>query len=266
MLIKLDEGQYFGEQLSTLENGLFKCSISAYLPGEKIGRHYHENNYLSLLVRGAYSEKSKSGDELLQAGNIIFRPSSYDHANDFQPAGGRCLNIELKQGWKEQADFDLKLPASTQVFPTGSLASFYKLFRYFTMQAGDELCSEMILHCFHEMNAPFRLPSSLPWVEKVKAIIDGEPGTQHTLESISGRVFVHPVYLAAAFKSKTGLTVGEYQLRGRLKRSVALLFNTKMPVNEIAAQSGFYDPAHFVRSFRLAYGMPPQRFRAALNT
>jgi AraC family transcriptional regulator len=76
---------------------------------------------------------------------------------------------------------------------------------------------------------------------------------------------VHPVYLANAFKKKTGLTIGEFQIGVKLEMALCSLLNTSLPIHEIAIQSGFYDPPHFVHAFKYAYKISPQKFRVRLK-
>lgn len=263
MPLILQEGKYFGTPLRTIENDFFRCNISQYEPGETIQEHYHENTYLSLLIRGNYVEQHHSSKIVIEAGNCILRPALYDHANRFHKHGGNCLNIELKQ----QFEFDevkLKLPSQTKTYATGSIVSAYRLLNYFTQHAETELCLEQVLHCFLEASEQIKSPSSLPWLKKVIHKLENETEIKHTLQSLAQAVCVHPVYLSATFKKKTGLTLSEYQLRLRLEKAMRLLFKSKFPVQQIALECGFYDAPHFVRSFQAAYHVSPQRFRSSL--
>jgi AraC family transcriptional regulator len=264
MPLILQEGKYFGTQIRTMENEFFCCNISSYEPREKIHAHYHENTYLSLLIRGNYVEQHHASSLLLEPGNCILRPALYDHANSFQNKYSACLNIELKQGFEPYA-MNLKLPARTKTYATGKISSAYRLLHYFTQQADQELCLEQALHCFLEACDQNSISSSLPWLEKIKKTLEDDLETKHTLQSLAQEVCVHPVHLSATFKKKTGFTISEYQLKLRLEKAMRLLFKSKMQVHAIATQCGFYDAAHFVHSFRLIYKTSPQRFRAALN-
>jgi AraC-like DNA-binding protein len=105
--------------------------------------------------------------------------------------------------------------------------------------------------------------SSLHWVDGVKAILEEEMECVHSIQSLSKRVFVHPVYLSGAFKKQTGCTVGEYQKKMKLNHSMHLLLRTTLPVNDIAMRCGFFDNAHFGHSFKSVYGISPGKIPAS---
>jgi len=266
-LIRLSEGEYFGSMMESRHHGLFSCSLTRYEPGATVASHYHENNYISLLVRGAYREKNRNGHSEIDAGNLIFRPGRYDHANDFNFAGGTCFNIEFKREGLEMMDYDFRLPDKMSIYPAGAFPSLYKLFHYFKSDWREELGLELILCLFSEIGQERAAPKgTLPWVAKVRAILDNEYDSHHTIGSLAARVFIHPVYLARAFREKTGTTIGEYQLQVRLRKAVFYLCNTDLSLGDIAFRTGFCDPAHFSNAFRACYCLPPKKFRSFLES
>jgi AraC-like DNA-binding protein len=243
----LTEGQYFGWVVQDLENEFFKLTKTHYLPETDIEEHYHENNYISLLINGGYVEQYKKDNALIEAGNIIFRPAGYNHSNNFGQAGGACFNIEFKYNWQQNIDFGLQLPAKHTIYKTGSLPSIYKLLYFFNhafnKPAEENIYFEFVLDWLFQINKQVPVKSKLAWIEKVMSIIESEPGIHHTIHSLAARVFTHPIYLARAFKEKTGFTIGEYQLKAKLDKAMVLLFNTNFPVNDIAFETGFTDAA-----------------------
>ncbi len=97
-------------------------------------------------------------------------------------------------------------------------------------------------------------------------IIANELEVFHTLNSLSQRVFVHPIYLARAFKAYTGMTISRFQMREKLALVVHLLLNTGLKISDISFQCGFYDDAPLIRSFRSHYGISPHQFRLRLKS
>lgn len=64
------------------------------------------------------------------------------------------------------------------------------------------------------------------------------------------------------FLTTTGMTVGRFIRRARLKRaSLQLVFNRQRRITDIGLDAGFEFPESFTRAFRLAYGQAPSRFR-----
>ena len=266
MSLQLTAGRYFGDTISNRDLSFFTCSITRYRGFEDIKKHYHDNAYLSLLMNGLYTERTGNTDVQLQAGQLIFRPVGYPHANHFHDSGGACFNIEFRNGFHEYIPFSLQLPHKAHIYSTGAFPSLYKLLHYYRDALDEVLLQELLLLWLLEVSQAPLPQSSTPWLLKVKRILDHEPDAHHSIHSLAARVFVHPVYLARAFKAKTGLTPGEYQLQGRLQKALHLLLNTSLPVTEIAYTTGFFDPAHLVRSFKRRFGKSPGQFRQALKS
>lgn len=68
-------------------------------------------------------------------------------------------------------------------------------------------------------------------------------------------------YFSHAFKASTGLPPHQWQMRARIDRVKILLRNRALSLTEIAAETGFSDPAHFTRMFRRQIGASPSAWR-----
>lgn len=264
MSILLSPGNYFGTEQKVNEHPLFKLNITHYSPSEQIHEHYHENTYLSLLIRGKYREIHKQNDNLMGPGEVILRPSGYPHANTFTASGGSCMNIEFKQDTLNAYGLHRLLPQTATTYKTGAFSYLYGLLYFLSNDIEPELAEEYIINWLSQ-NQDYPVASRLLWLPKVKMILETELDTQHTLNAIAERVFVHPIYLARAFREREGLTIGAYKLRMRVQKSMELLFTTKLSIAQIAYATGFSDTAHFIKSFRLYYPVSPHKFRAVLK-
>ena len=99
-----------------------------------------------------------------------------------------------------------------------------------------------------------------------------------TLEWIEARI-EHPVTIAAMakhagmsartfqrrFVEETGTTPGQCVIEARTRRARVLLETTDLPVEEIAAQSGFADASGLRERFRRTLGVSPKRYRASFG-
>lgn len=265
-MIQLKEGEYFGKNALAQEDGSFKLSLQQYAPNASLSEHYHENDYISILTKGTYLEKSKKQESGIEAGNIIFRPKDYNHSNAFTETGGACFNIEFKKDWCRHLDFGFQLPNRFENYKTGRFAAFYKLAHQFLNNRIPENNTELIYDWLFQINQNSTFANRQPWIGKAKAILENELAVFHSLSSLSERIFVHPVYLSGAFKKKTGMTISEYQLEMKLKNAMHLLFTTPLSINEIGFLHGFFDDAHFIHSFKNRYGVSPYQFRQALKS
>jgi AraC-like DNA-binding protein len=51
-----------------------------------------------------------------------------------------------------------------------------------------------------------------------------------------------------------------------MKKACQLLAETKLPISQIALDSGFPNPKHFATSFRKQFGKSPSEFRNQLQS
>lgn len=262
----LKEGTYFGEYLDARENDFFKLSLTAYSPESILEDHYHDNSYISVLTSGSYLEQSEGSNTLVEASDVLFRPTSWCHQNTFLEDSATCFNIEFKKDWQERMDWEVKLPNTHIHFNKTAFPSLYKLLLNFKIDYNADLSTELILDWLHVIS-PYKMDSgSKAWIPKVDSILKNELEQFHSLQSLSERIHVHPVYMARAFKAEKGLTIGEFQLKSKLHNAVYLLSTTHQSISDISYANGFFDDAHFIRSFKMAYGISPNRFRNILNS
>lgn len=265
MLLNLKEGEYLGQCMKSMGTSFFNLSITSYNPYCEIVKHYHDNNYISILIKGQYLEKNKVESNLISAGEILFRPQAYNHENQFENLGGTCFNIEFKSEWQKEIDTPLVLPNKFTNYKTGAFPSLYKLLVHFQNQNIGDVAFEFICDWLFELNQKNLSKGHLPWIEKIIQILENETDCFHTLQSLSERVCVHPIYLARAFKEKKGLTVGEFQLKMKLENATSMLMNSILAISEISFLNGFFDDAHFIRSFKSVYSISPHQFRLSVK-
>ena len=82
-----------------------------------------------------------------------------------------------------------------------------------------------------------------------------------SLGELAETIHLNPSYLVRLFRAGMGLSPIAYLNRCRLERATELLLHTSLPIAEVAAQVGWYDPNLFARRFRIAYGMSPSEYR-----
>ncbi|SHG34100.1 helix-turn-helix domain-containing protein [Flagellimonas flava] len=265
-MINLSSGEYFGNSLDVLENDDIKLCITEYSEEDDIGVHDHQNAYLSLLFSGSYLEQSSNTVQRVEAGEALFRPQGYKHKNTFETVHGKCFNIEFKPSW-----FNLK--GSTQI-PLTSLKKFkvvghpslYKLLVLLKKGVHDmDLATEYVYDWYGGLAHEYFPKADLRWIKAITIIVNDEKEVFHSLQSLSERVYVHPVYLARAFKKRMGCTIGEYQLQVKMDHAMKQLLKDSKTIGEISFETGFYDDPHFIRSFKSYYGLPPSQFKKTIT-
>ncbi len=263
-MLKLSEGSYFGLECRPVENEYFKICLTNHENKSHIDKHCHSNPYLSLLVKGGYNEISDSSKISVKPGDILIRPSDYSHENNFLDESSICFNIELKEdffkfiGTANQLSFDMPDYAD-------NLAIKKMLFDYkngMDIDFQTEILVDFISNIFY---VPIK-KTNTKWVPEICAILDKETNKFHTLKELSDRVSLHPVYMTRQFKSVKGITIREYQMKAKLAKASSVLSSSRVKISAIAYDFGFYDNAHFTRSFKKFFGANPIQFRKLVDT
>lgn len=94
-------------------------------------------------------------------------------------------------------------------------------------------------------------------VEYIKASFASEL----TVGGIARRVSMSQSHLSRVFKRQTGCAPYEYIIKTRLDAAKAMLKATALPLEQIAAKTGFGSAANFVYTFHAHVGISPGRFR-----
>ncbi|MFD3373207.1 MULTISPECIES: helix-turn-helix domain-containing protein [unclassified Streptomyces] len=102
-------------------------------------------------------------------------------------------------------------------------------------------------------------------IRQAEALIAADPGAPHTVESLAAGVSLSASRFAHLFTQQLGRSPMRALLAARLLHAARLLEATDLPVERVAAASGFSSPFHFNRVFRQRYGAPPGAYRTGLR-
>lgn len=94
-----------------------------------------------------------------------------------------------------------------------------------------------------------------------KLIKDNLSNDELSAKFLTDRLAMSRASLYNKVKALTGMGVNDYINRIRIERSVYLLTNTNLSINEISYEVGFSYPRYFSTSFKQVKGMTPTRFK-----
>ncbi|MFB7934195.1 helix-turn-helix domain-containing protein [Streptomyces sp. NPDC056039] len=98
-------------------------------------------------------------------------------------------------------------------------------------------------------------------IRRAEELIAADPGAPHTVRSLAEDVALSPSRFAHLFSRQLGQSPMRALREARLRHAARLLEGTDLPVERVAAASGFASPFHFNRVFRERYGIPPGAYR-----
>jgi len=100
---------------------------------------------------------------------------------------------------------------------------------------------------------------SPPMTNAIKKIKDSQGRLE--VNSLSHHLNINQRKLERLFKAQLGMTASEYTKTIRAEQARTLLKKTTIPLAEAAYKLGFYDQAHFTKSFKSVIGITPGQYR-----
>ncbi len=98
-------------------------------------------------------------------------------------------------------------------------------------------------------------------VQQIQLFIQKNYDTQISNGEISAQFGYHSFYLNRIFKKSTGLTLHQAVLTEKMRIAGQLLQETELPVDAVAAETGFPDRSQFCTAFKKHTGCTPTEYR-----
>ncbi|HVT11041.1 MAG TPA: AraC family transcriptional regulator [Fimbriimonadaceae bacterium] len=267
MAKRLGLGQYCGYSVRRRQIHGFVITENRFAPGLQIDRHVHQHTHFTFILEGGFVE---SYDRIVlecDPGSTLFVPAGAPHTDRIRPDGAHTIGIELSPGVAERVVSQTGVLADARVLTDPRIEQagrrLYREFRSADAAASlsmESIALEMLvsaarIRTIGEHGEP-------EWMRTVREILHEGFTESLSLSEIAAQVGVHETHLARAFRKRHGCTLGEYIRRLRVDSAARELKSGAKPVAEIAAEMGFYDQAHFCRTFKTAYGMSPSQYRS----
>jgi AraC-like DNA-binding protein len=107
-----------------------------------------------------------------------------------------------------------------------------------------------------------RALQAAPREQLLNGFLSDGAGQLWTVRTLASHACYSPRQLQRKLRSATGMNTEEILLYQKFQHSVKLLHHSTESLTGIAHSSGFYDQAHFIRSFRQFAGIPPGAYRS----
>jgi AraC family transcriptional regulator len=238
-----------------------------YSPGLRLYPHAHERACFGFVLAGGFFEQFPIAN-LSCAGRVVFfRPPQLVHEDRVSRSGARCFYLEVSSRWLRHVEQYSPLPDEPIGFEAGQLQKLANCL-YEQWQDMDDVAPLAIEGLACEMAAQFcrsvrvKLEPNPPrWLKHVNEILRCRFQESLRLAEISREVRMHPVHVAREFHRYYGTTVGQFRRQCRIDFACDRLVHSKLPIVEIAFESGFAQQPHFTNVFKRITGLTPQRYR-----
>jgi AraC family transcriptional regulator len=259
---------FSGRELGRREFAGFTISESLYRPNQKIPKHSHEQTYISIVLRGAYTEECGPTAWDCETGQSILHVAGECHSDRFHRNGGQVLNLELFPPLLTRlCEFDGASADSRRLFKS-TYAMQLGLRLHMEVSSCDPwsalaiegLTMELLAEVFRQRETRLK-PQECDWLGRVTEILHERFREPVMLGELAASVCIHPVHLARAFRRRYLCSVGDYLRKLRIEAACHGLLNSDTPIVEIALRCGFSDQSHLCRTLKQYTGMSPRHFR-----
>lgn len=160
-------------------------------------------------------------------------------------------------------------PLATPVIPITDMVKFSAAFDTLLAKlAGGAAVDFRTVHLLEEVmlqlaEQPLPTSSRSPveaGIYRLKDAIAAAPEADWNWRAAADNLHVSYPYFRKIFQEQHQMPPARFLMRKKLEKAASLLRSNELSLKEIAAECGFYDFAHFSRTFRRYYGITPGRF------
>ena len=239
-----------------------------YSPRLRLSPHAHESACFGFVLAGGFSEQFPIQKLSYSGHAVFFRPPELVHEEP--RLHSRCALL-LPGSFASVAGPRRGVQSSPRtnrsVLRLGTLQKLANCL-YEQWQDMDDVAPLTIEGLACEMAAQFcrtvrvrREPNPPRWLRQVHEILRCRFKESLRLTEISREVRMHPVHVAREFHRYYGSTVGQFRRKCRIDFACERLAQSRLPIVEIALESGFTQQPHFTNVFRKFTGLTPHQYR-----
>jgi len=227
-------------------------ALTSYMPGERLEQHEHATPHLCLMLSGKYAQTSLNDEHVLRAGDLAIYPAGHRHSNAVGDCGAACLNLHVPDQFGPN-EFRIARPGVQLRLQASELATAVAIGDPLDPLGVDCLVAELLAR-----DDPPERTSGFP-LQKFLDLLEEHPASN--LLQLSEYIGRHPTHLARAFRQATGLSIGAYRRRSRVRSLCVDLRTEDATLCELAVRHGYSDQAHMTREFKSLTGHSPGAWR-----
>lgn len=247
----------------------YRCSAG---PDAPPFTEHHKTFSLSYVRKGSFGCWTRGQFHELVAGSVLIgRPEAeYMCTHEHHSCGDECLSFQFADDFVDDISPRGTVWESGALPPIAELMVLGELAQAASEGANDIGVDEagilLTLRFLRITSGTSNKPVHATLRDRRRAVeaalwIEANAGEPISLEDAAAIAGLSVFHFLRLFAKVLGLTPHQYLVRTRLKRAAALLAEETLPITDIALDVGFNDLSNFVRTFGLAAGVSPSRFR-----
>ena len=259
----LNKGKYTGEIIRRVNVGDSIITNTIYSAKKSNPNwHSHENLHISFVFQGGKAETKKETSYTQKGGSIFFYYAQEKHCWVSKSAISKSANIEIGQGFLDKYSLheaNIKKAVQENVSAKSLILKIQQemlLNEASSYNSIENLLLELV--CFSKDSEIKKIPS---WITSLKELLHDKWNEPMPLQEIAMTVGVHPVTISKFFRKYFSCTLGEYQRKLKVEKSIQLIKESNLSLTEISFICGFADQSHFIRNFKKMTGFLPKNFQ-----
>lgn len=231
--------------------------------GVSAAMHCHENSHVNFVLQGGVLDKRKSRESERLPGELMFFHAGEPHQTFIRSFPTKCINLVIEHEFlQDNLATEAAIESAVERNP---IAKFIMLKIYKELVSEDVFsdCSiKMLLLDLIHTNPETDAKNTRPgWIKTVAELTRDKWNESLALKDLSEAAGVHPVTISKHFPKYFSCTFGEYMRRLKIERSLYFLKASSFSLTEIAAECGFSDQSHFIRTFKQLTGFLPNNYK-----
>ena len=97
-------------------------------------------------------------------------------------------------------------------------------------------------------------------IDDILSYVDMHFSEELSNKKIAEEFSFHPNHISAVIKQATGMPLHKYLIRTRLRHAIDMLDSGETSISAISEACGFFDAAHFSRTFKSVFGYNPKSY------
>ncbi len=244
------------------------------------GMHYHSAVEIVLVETGEAVYTLPERTYTVSAGQVLILPPKYAHACSCGAGTRRYAFLFEPHIFNSLRDLSVYAQRLSQAIYLEDDTALRREARELLLQVAEifearkpmwnSLCYSLLIRLYSALGHEWALQAAQPEpvnidseiMNSVLSYISQHYGENIHLDDAAAFSGFSKFYFSRAFKKYFGVTFSEYLCRCRLEAAMKLLTQTRLPIRQVAEQSGFGSVATFNRIFRAALSCTPSRYRS----
>lgn len=230
--------------------------------------HYHENAYLTFMLKGCITETNKKETITCPPGTLLFHHWQEPHCNTKLPGYAQGFHLEFEKNWFDQRMVDsARFEGSFQIKNPHITTLISKIYAETKIDdAASAIAIEsLVVQALAELAWPDDTMRLTPvWASRINQLLHDRCDEKITLKELADETGMHPVHISRDFPKYFRTTLGAYLRKIKIQRSLVLMSNPNLSLADIAYQCGFADQSHFIRCFKSVMNCTPAQYRILL--